>query len=311
MNTKKDFTAQPSINVDHKQRLRSALLVHMKPAKRHNKKMWWLAAAAVPVGALAVFSVIALLPAYNKQNGMPEGNIVQRTFSPLTAQQVFAEAEKTVSQELLTPGKYYFMRKQYSLAWHDSDTACRRKDIVQDTYTNQQGFDVKTLSYDKNMKLFAVSSSNEVGEPVPGYFSDETIAAGINSPVDCSQVKPLTPGSAVPAVDSQTWAKSAEVRGMVKLISHVPSDQREGYEILKSIQGWGNSELRTIPGFKEPVIVLHIQDPGWKIDHFYYFDQTTKQFVGHEDSDSKTIILERGIRSIPKIPEADNNLLPS
>ena len=292
------------IPLTHKARLRAQLLAHaddhLKKKKRSNLR--YLPLVAVPALALAVFVVTSLWQPLDKSTNP----VAQQVAGPLTAQKVFAEAIKQISdQRTLGPGEYYYTRSIDDHLDYGRDytgrppgSTCIRSKVYVSMYLNEAGKAVRMERADRNNKLFQVATMSEDGRSAGDkFFYDTAISDANDTPVACPPIS--NAGTKKPSVfQPDEYQKSPAGKVQAAIESGNPTKQKEALETLKTIDEFKIAENQRIDGYGRPVITMSTGEMEGRI--VYYFDQETKAFVGMESHErDKSIILEQGIRKLP------------
>lgn len=291
----------------HEAFLKAALTTHM-PAKRSRKLKLVPLLALAPVFALLLFVTIAIVQPTTDN----KGEVTQKPFGPLTPQRVFALAQEGVDDQSLKPGQYYYIKVEGSTIIFDDDKTCRKQSSVSEYYTNEHGINQLAVHKTVDGKLYLVTSENEKGD-APGslYFSDQEAEKTTFAPTECPIIAPLNEAPlSDQQVDIDSLLSSPEFLAQQDLLSNVPERQRKAYDVLGGLKDWSIVENQTTQGYDKPVIMLMHFGDNKNQDVTYMFDQATKKFVGFENVVLRSIVVDRGIRTLPNIPEAENKVTP-
>lgn len=292
---------------DHKRALRAQLLLHAdekltKPAKLPLLKFW--PAVVIPIAALALFMVVPML----HQPAPKAPSNIHDTAVSLTPQKVFALASAQLDGQLKA-GQYFYTKTIEESVFNDKDASneglnnCLYDKSYRETYRNQYGVQVRTTRLDKNGILYQLNTEvddNHIGmKPGAEFYYNTSVAKADQSPVACPAMMGGSGGAPVSQMTIEEYMRSDRYRAEQGLQSGDYARQKEAFGLLAKEKDFKMTQHQLLSDYPNQVIILTAGDGPTKTT--YYFDQTTKAYVGMDSGGGRShvIVVEQGIRALP------------
>jgi hypothetical protein len=276
------------------------------PVKSTRSFKWLF--AAVPLTAMLLLAVLSVWQFSPDKNP----SIVQKTLEPLTAKQVFAAAVKNIAntQDLEHDQVRYIKVLQEYIA-HDSKghndpkTPCSKGKVYTELYTNSAGQEIMRRMSNAEGVLFwsyPTAYGND-GNPLPmkseQIYFDQAISDRSNQQITCPVYDyPDVIDKNTEGYDWKTATTNEDREDQTileDLMSGVLSRQKNALMTLQKSEHYTIAQHQRIDNYQGEVIKLSKYDNTYWYQA-YFFDQSTKKYIGLQRHEQTEIIVEQGVR---------------